>query len=346
MKAALFEGIDRLALRDIPVPEIDPDYGMLVKVKACAVCGSDIRILHHGNSRVKEPQVIGHEIAGEVVEAGRRVGRFKAGDRVAIGADVPCGECDFCRDGYGNECRINYAIGYQFPGGFAEYIPLNQITVQYGPVHEIPDGVPYEAAALAEPLACCINGLELTPVHLGDTVVIIGAGPVGCMLVQLARHQGASKIILAQRSKARLEQARRFDADVYISTAEEDLHERVMAETGGLGAHLVMVACASLEAQRQALDIVRPRGMVNFFGGLPASSPPLEVSSNQIHYRECFVTGSHGSVPRQHRLALELIRSGRVDVGSLITHRFPLEKIADAFQMAERKEGMKVIVEP
>lgn len=346
MKAALLEGIDRLVVRDIPVPEIDPDYGMLVRVKACAVCGSDVRILRHGNDRVKMPQVIGHEIAGEVVQVGRLLSRFKVGDRVAIGADVPCGECDYCRDGYGNECSTNYAIGYQFPGGFAEYIPLNRITTEYGPVHRVPRGVPYEVAALAEPLACCINGFELTPVHLGDTVVIIGAGPVGCLLAQLSRYLGASKIILAQRSRTRLDLARRFGADVYVSTLDEDIRERVMAETDGLGAHLVVVACASLEAQQQALDIVRPRGMVNFFGGLPANSPPLKVLSNRIHYHECFVTGSHGSVPRQHRVALELIGSGRINVHDLITHSFPLEEVREAFAVVQAKQGLKVVVKP
>lgn len=346
MKAAIFEEVNKLVLRDVPTPGIDPDYGMLVKVKACAVCGSDIRIFHHGNPRIKTPHIIGHEIAGEVIEVGRRVTGFKIGDRVAIGADVPCGKCDYCREGHGNRCKVNYAIGYQFPGGFAEFIPLNQLTIQLGPVHKIPEGVSYEAAALAEPLACCINGLELTPVHLGDTVVIIGAGPVGCMLTQLSRHMSASKIILAQRSKSRLEQARRFEADVYISTLEEDLVERVMSETQGQGAHLVIVACASLDAQRQALDLVRPGGMVNFFGGLPANSPPLEVLSNHIHYRECLVTGSHGSVPRQHRLALELMRSGRVDMEGLITNYFTLEEINKAFSVAEGKQGLKVIVKP
>ncbi|MFH1084912.1 MAG: alcohol dehydrogenase catalytic domain-containing protein, partial [Chloroflexota bacterium] len=139
MRAALFEGLDQLALRVVPDPVLPDEESLLLKVHACAVCGSDIRILHHGNPRVQPPQIIGHEVAGEVVAVGSRVTRFKVSDRLATGADVPCGECDWCRQGLANNCAINYAIGYQFPGGFAEYILLNQLTVRLGPLTRIPD---------------------------------------------------------------------------------------------------------------------------------------------------------------------------------------------------------------
>lgn len=346
MKAAVLEDLNQVKVKEVEDPDIDRDYGLLVKVKAAAVCGSDIRIFRHGNERVQMPQIVGHEIAGEVVNKGQKINKFMIGDRVAIGADIPCGECEFCEDGRGNECRINYAIGYQFPGGFAEYMPLNELTTRFGPVHKIPEGVSFAEAALAEPLGCCINGLELTPVDLGDTVVIIGAGPIGCMLVQLARIRGAKKIILAQRSRKRLEMARKFGADVYVSIREQDLEEVVMEETEGMGAHLVMIACASREAQLQGISLLRPGGMINFFGGLPSGSDPLPISSNEIHYKQTFITGSHGSVPRQHRLALEMISSGQIDMESLITHTYSLDDIKKAFAAAENKEGFKVIVKP
>lgn len=346
MKALMLKGLNQLELCEVKTPEIDREYGILVKVKACAICGSDIRIYRHGNNRVKFPQILGHEIAGEVVEVGSSVNRFKVGERIAVGADIPCGECDYCRDGFGNECQINYAIGYQFQGGFAEYIPLNKLTVQYGPVHKIPNGVTYEMAALAEPLGCCINGLELSPVRLGNTVVIIGAGPIGCLLVQLAKCMGASKVILAERSRERLEQAKQFGADVYVSTLEEDLVERVMEETQGLGAHVAIVACSALDAQKQAFDLVRARGMVNLFGGLPATAPPLEILSNKIHYKELFVVGTHGSLPRHHRVALDLIAAKRINVESLISHIFTLEEYEKAFNIAEARESLKVIIKP
>lgn len=345
MKAAVLEELNRIVVKEVETPQVSEGC-ILVRVRACAVCGSDIRIFRHGNPRVRPPQVIGHEIAGEVAQVGQGVKGFRAGDRVAIGADVPCGECYFCLNGLGNNCPTNYAIGYQFPGGFAECILLNPTTVRFGPVAKMPNGVSFEEAALAEPLACCINGLELSQVGLGDTVLIVGAGPAGCMLTVLSRAMGASKVIIAQRSKPRLEMAKRFEADAYISTLEEDLVERAMEESGGLGADVVITACASPEVQEQALLLVKNRGRVNFFGGLPKGRNRITIDSNIIHYKECFVHGSHGCVPRHHKLALELIKKGVIKPKDFISHRFPLERIKEAFDIVENRQGMKVVVNP
>ena len=199
MRAAVFQGLEKMVVQQVPDPALPDDESLILKVHTCAVCGSDIRIFHHGNPRVKPPQIIGHEVAGEVVAVGSKVTRFKVGDRLATGADVPCGECEWCRNGLANNCATNYAIGYQFPGGFAEYMPLNGLTLRYGAVHHIPQGLSYEVASLAEPMGCCINGLELCNIKLGDTIVVIGAGPAGCMLMQLARSFGAAQVIAVQR---------------------------------------------------------------------------------------------------------------------------------------------------
>ncbi len=345
MKAAVLEALEKMVVRDIAMPSAGPGE-LLVRVKACAVCGSDLRIFHHGNPRVNPPQTIGHEIAGEVAEVGEGVHGFEVGDRVATGADVPCGVCPECREGRGNNCAINYAIGYQFPGGFAEYILLNKTTIDFGPVHHIPGDLSYPEAALAEPLACTINGLELCWLGVGDSIVIIGAGPAGLLMAQLARHMGATKIIVAQRSKGRLEMAREFDVDVLISTNEEDLEQRVMEETDGRGADVVVTACASPEAQMASINLAATRGRINFFGGLPKGTPPITVESNVIHYKELFVTGSHGSVPRQHKAALGLLACGAVNATGLISHTFNLDDILEAFETVESRVGMKVIVEP
>lgn len=345
MRAAILENLNQLKVKSVDDPCVNED-SLIVKVKSCAVCGSDIRIYHYGNPRVKTPQIIGHEIAGDVIKTGSGVKRFKIGDRVAIGGDVPCGECDFCRDGIGNNCANNYAIGYQFQGGFAEYIPINKITLMFGPIHHIPEELSYDEAALAEPLACCINGLELARINLGDTIVIIGAGPIGCMLAELAKHMGAKKVILSEQSKIRADIAKSFNMNVIMPSSELEFRAQVMKETKEAGADVVITACASVNAQLQAFSVIKNRGRIHFFGGLPKGSKHIELDSNLIHYKELCILGSHGSVPRQHRLALELLENGIIDAKKYISHKFKLEDILDAFSMVENKQSMKVIINP
>lgn len=345
MKAAVLEGPDSLVVREVPTPEVEDD-GVLVRVHACAVCGSDIRMFHHGNPRLKPPAVMGHESSGTVAVVGKSVTKFKVGDRVAIGADVPCGECVFCVAGIGNNCQINYAMGYQFPGSFAEYVYLNRIVVNHGPVHKIPDHVSFEEAAMAEPLGCVLNALELCNVHLGDTVVIIGAGPIGCMIIPVARRMGASKVIMVQRSRPRLEMAKRFGADVYICSSEEDSVARVLEETGRLGADVILTACPAPEAQVDAIQMAKNRARVNFFGGLPKGKSMVTLDTNVIHYKELFIMGAHGCVPRHHGLAVELIASGSIRAADFVSHRFPLDKAVEAFAAAESHSGMRVVINP
>lgn len=345
MLAAVYHANDDLRLEEVPRPVCDADSA-IVRMEAVAICGSDVRIVHHGNPRVKAGAIIGHEAAGRVVEVGGNVRGLKVGDRVAIGADVPCGQCRWCRDGKGNNCAINYAVGYQIPGAFAEYMKLDRLLLEEGPVTRIADGLDYETAALAEPLACAINGLELVGMSLGKSVVIMGAGPIGCMMIDLARIMGATKVIVSQRSRGRMEIAKRYGADVYISSQDEDVVARCLAETGGEGPDVVITSSGSVEAHEQAVAMVSHRGYVNLFGGLPKGERPMSLLSNSIHYKECFVTGSHGSTPRQHALAVKLLETGRVRTAPLITHRFPLARLADGLAAMEGRSGMKVLIAP
>jgi L-iditol 2-dehydrogenase len=280
-----------------------------------------------------------------VAEVGANVTRFKKGDRVAIGADVPCGECVFCEAGIGNNCQINYAMGYQFAGSFAEYVLLNKTVINYGPVHKIPDGMGWDEAALAEPLACVLNAVELTGRRLGDGVTIIGAGPIGCMIIPIAYMSGASKVIVVQRSRPRLEAARQFNADASICSGEEDAVKRVLEETEGLGADVIFTANPSPASHAEALKMAKNRARVNLFGGLPAGST-VTMDTNIIHYKELIVCGAHGSLPRHHQEALKLIAAKRPDIKPYISHHFSLDKIKEAFDTAEGHKGMRVVVEP
>ena len=345
MKAAVLEALEKIVVQEVDDPEIDDDSALL-KVESVAVCGSDIRIFHHGNPRVKPPAIIGHETAGTIVKAGKNVTRVKEGDRVAVGADVPCGRCHWCRNGLGNNCAINYAIGYQIPGAFAEYMKLPRLVLEEGPVAPFSDKLSFDVAALAEPLACVINGLELVNLSLGKTVVLIGMGPIGCMMIDAARAMGAIKVICVELSPGRMEIAKKYGADVYIDPKREDVIARCREETGGEGPDVVMTTCPSVEVHEQAIEMVAHRGYVNLFGGLGKHVRPMSVLSNTIHYKECFVTGSHGCVPRQHELAVRLLEAGMVRTEPIVTHRFRLDGINDAFKTMESQEGMKIIVHP
>jgi len=243
-------------------------------------------------------------------------------------------------------CLHNYGVGFQFQGGFAEYIGVNSLTLRYGPIHKIPEYLSYEEATIAEPLACCLHALELSQFRAGDSVAIIGAGPMGCLFTELSKNLGASKVILAQRSASRITLAKRFNPDVLISTSDENLVERVLEETDNLGVDIVITACSSVEAQEEALAIVKNRGRVNLFGGLPKDHRFMNIDSNIIHYKECLVQGSHGSTPRDHKIALNLLSRGIINGEKYITHRFSLNDIIEAFRVVEKSEGLKVIIVP
>ncbi|MDR3224692.1 MAG: alcohol dehydrogenase catalytic domain-containing protein [Clostridiales Family XIII bacterium] len=344
MKAAVYLGKDEIEIQDVPDP-VAGDGDIVVKIHACAVCGSDIRIFHHGNPRVHPPQIIGHESAGEVVAIGKGVTKFAVGDHVAIGADVPCGACEFCEAGIGNNCQINYALGYQFPGSFAQYVLLNKLTVDLGPVHAINPAMAWDEAALAEPLACVLNATELADIKLGDTVVIIGAGPIGLMIMPIVRMLGAIKVIVVQRSEKRLEMAKLLGADVTIASSKEDAIARVKEETRGLGADVIFTANSSPETHRDAMQMAKNRARISLFGGLAAGSK-IELETNIIHYKELIMMGAHGAMPRHHRKAIDLIAARRPDMRPYISDHFALDDIKKAFELTESHQAMRVVVNP
>ncbi len=345
MKAAILEELDKIEVKDVPEPKCG-DNEAILKVKACAVCGSDIRIYHYGNDRVKTPAVMGHEISGEVVEVGKNVERVKVEDRVALGADVPCGKCYWCQNGMGTNCNINYAVGYQFAGGFQEYMVLNETILNYGPVTPVPDHVTYEEAALAEPLACAVNGFELGRFSIGKSLAILGLGPIGIMMLELSKVYGASKVFATTGNEGRLELSKPFLPEArFINIKKEDTVETIMRETEQRGIDFVVTSCGSVQAHADAIHIVAHRGVVNLFGGLK-NQPKLEIDSNLIHYKECFIMGSHGSLPRHLEIAVNLIANKRVNAQKYISRTFPLAEIKEAIEYSESKQGLKTVVIP
>lgn len=345
MKAAVLEDLKRLVVQEVPTPVCD-ERSILVKVGACAICGSDVRMFNHGNPRLKPPAIMGHEASGEIVAVGSAVRGFAPGDRVAIGGDMPCGRCDELHCKTINNCPLNYAMGYQFPGSFAEYVLLPELVWKGGPLAKVPAQVSFEEAALAEPLACCINGLEMCRPETGDSMVVVGAGPLGILLTELGKRMGIAKTIIINRSRPRLELAKAYGVDVTICSSEEDAVRRVLEETGGRGADVILTACPSGEAQAQTVHYANNRARINFFGGLPKGHSIVPIDTNILHYKEIFMFGSHGAEPKHLHRAVELIAGGQIDMKKYVSHTFPLSRATEAFAAAEGKAGMRVVIRP
>jgi len=346
MRAALVEARGRIRVKEVDDPVLPAD-SILIKVKACAICGSDIRIIYGLDRRAKFPMIIGHEMAGVVKQIGEKVDSFVKGDRVTVAPGISCGRCRMCKRGVRNLCENMISIGYFHPGGFAQYMVPPSLALTEGFVNKVPDNLSLDRASMTELLACCINGQEILQVTSDDTVAVIGAGPAGCMHVELCHIKGCKKIILIQRSQPRFDIAKkRFHAHIYINSSQEDAVKRVLEETEGFGADVVIVAAPSGEAQNQALEMVSKRGRVSFFGGLPHDQPRVSIDTNLIHYKECFVTGASSSTGEQNREALSILSQGRIKAEDFITDIFPLSRIKEAFQRAKAKKGLRVLVKP
>jgi len=345
VRAAVFYGPEDLRFEERPLPA-PKENELLLEVGACAICGSDLRTYRFGARNITQPVVIGHELAGTIVEAGRTLKDWRAGDRVAVAPAVPCCECSYCRRGLQTMCDNLRSIGYEYDGGFADYMIVPWAAVRAGCVNRIPANLTFEEAALAEPLACAINGQELLGVGLEDRVAILGAGPLGLMHADLAKIRGVRRIILIDVRERRLELARAFAADVLVDGGREDVAARVREETEGAGASVVIVAAASAQAQEQALALAAKRGRVSFFGGLPKNNPCASLNANLIHYRELLVMGAYGSMPRHNRLALDLLASGRIHAAGLVSLVAPLERLLEGFAAAAEGRVLKVVVKP
>jgi len=344
MKAAVLKKPEELSVEEILIPS-PADNELLIKVRACAICGTDIKVLHHGHKHIIFPRITGHELSGTVTASGKNVKEFKENDNVAVAPAIPCGRCYYCRKGYQSMCDNLKAIGYHYNGGFAEYMIVPEDAVRNGCVNKIPEGVSFEEAAIAEPLACVINGQSLSRVGVGDTVLILGAGPIGCFHAEFAAAAGAGRVILADISPERIKMAQ-FTGSILVDMSKNDIKKTVADLTEGRMADRVIVAVGIPQPQEQALELVAKRGSVNYFGGLPKEKPFINFNSNLLHYGEFFVTGTHGSNPIHNSIAQDLIAAGRVQAKKYNTHTFPLDNIREGLQKAEKKEGLKIIIKP
>lgn len=348
MLALRFYAPEDLRLEDVPEPTCGTDE-VKIRVKNCSTCGTDVKIRKNGHQNLAPPRIIGHEIAGEVVEVGSGVtGDWKPGDRVQVIAAVPCGKCHECRKGWMAVCQNQTSVGYQYDGGFAEYMIVPREVLAVDGMNRIPDGVGFAEASAAEPFACAINAQEQLGIEPGDDVVIFGAGPIGCLHVRIARgvHR-AGRIILVDINSERLKMsADAVQPDVVINASEVNIVEEILKLTGGRGADVIITATPANITQEQALSMAARNGRISFFGGLPKTNPTITLDSNLVHYRQLHIHGANGSAPEHNRRALDYIASGEVPVADLITRRIRLRDVMDAFGIVERGEAIKVTVEP
>jgi L-iditol 2-dehydrogenase len=333
----MLRDIHDLVLEDVERPVCPPD-GLLLKVATCAVCATDVKIYNYGHQLLQLPRVIGHELAGTLDEVGEELtGRFRPGERVAVCAVVNCGECIYCRRGIPSMCLDLKAFGYHYDGGYEEYMLIPARAIRAGGVNKLSPALSFEDASLAEPLACCVNGQRLSGAHLGQSMLILGAGPLGMSHALLARAQGLAPIYLADVFEQKLERARQICGPALAGTMLSNDNAALIQEcnkiTGGYGFDQVMVACSAPSAQQAALEIVARCGAVNFFGGLPRGHSQVSLDTNLIHYKQCRVVGTHGSSVEDNQIALNMIASGVLDVNPLITDRGSLDSLEDYLRL-------------
>jgi len=343
VKAAVFEDLERIVVKQAPDPELNAG-SLIVKVESCGLCGSDIRNFHAGLRSGIKGQIMGHEIAGIVVKVDEEVSRFSVGDRVAIAPDVSCGACAYCKRGWVNLCSSHRMIGTHWPGGFAQFIHIPAEVLSHGMVHRMPEGLSFDEAALSEPASSVLASQEEAGVGRGDTVLIFGDGPIGCLHLEVARSRGAARVIVVGLS--RLEQAKAFSPDFLIDAASQDPVAEVMKITGGLGADIAVSAAPMAKTQAQAVEAVRKRGTVVLFGGLPKNNPMTSLNANLIHYNEITVKGAFSYPASMHEKALMAIREGHINAKKYFTMTVPLEGIVDGIRAAEAGKALKVLVKP
>jgi len=341
MRVAMYYNNRDVRLEEMEVPGIGPGE-LLVQIFASSICGSDIMEWY----RIKRaPLVLGHEISGRVFKTGKDVTGFHVGDRVVATHHVPCFACDYCRSGHETVCETLLGGTHFDPGGFCEYVRLPAINVERG-TWLLPDEVSYEAATFVEPLACVLRGQRATGIKPGASVLVLGSGIAGLLHVKLALASGAGMVVATDISRERLELAGKYGAH-HVLEADSDVPQRFRELNNGQGADVVIVCAAVETVCRQAFKAVGRGGVILLFAPAPADTE-ISLSINDIFWRrDVTVTTSYAASPEDCLEALEFIRSERVKVDDMITHRFGLADTGEGFRLvAEGGNSLKVIIKP
>jgi L-iditol 2-dehydrogenase len=345
MKAFVYEKAGVSRLQDFAKPGASSG-GALIRVLSCSVCGTDLRAYLHGNERITPPRITGHELCGEIVEIGAGLKGFKVGERISMAPAIGCGTCYPCRRGHTNLCDNLQTIGFQFNGGFAEYMEVPPIAFTSGNVYKTPKNVPDEEAALAEPIACVVNGQEFLHIGKEDTVAIFGSGFIGCMHAELARMNGARQVIMIEPNESRALAAHALiPFSSLVISSKMDLYAEVKKLTESRGVDVLITACPVGQAQADAVALSAKRGRISLFGGLAKETTGF-IDSNAVHYKELSIHGVHASTPRQNRDVMGWISAGKLDVKKYITKVYPMADIESAFKDLQNQSVFKAVIKP
>ena len=338
MKASRFLGNKTFAVTDLPTPHAGPGE-LVLRNQVCGVCGTDVHIYHGepGSADVNPPVVLGHEYSGEVVEVGKGVTGFAVGDHVTVDPNIYCGHCAYCQNGKKQLCPSMEAIGVTRDGGFAQYsrIPASQ-------AFKLEPTVPWEAAAMAEPLACCLHGIDLAGIQVGDKVCVVGGGAIGLLMVQLAKLSGASQIVLSEPNKKRRQVGLQLGANTALDPTRPDAQEAFAQVLGG-GANVVIECVGNVPAVKSAFQFAGKGATVLLFS-VPKVDATFDLPLFDVYKKELTIKGSFVN-PDTHARAVALINSGKVDFDPIITHRFTLDQLPEAIAMQMSDASIKVVVE-
>lgn len=338
MKASRFLGNKTFAVTDLPTPHAGPGE-LVLRNQVCGVCGTDVHIYHGepGSADVNPPVVLGHEYSGEVVEVGEGVTGFAVGDHVTVDPNIYCGHCAYCQNGKKQLCPSMEAIGVTRDGGFAQYsrIPASQ-------AFKLEPTVPWEAAAMAEPLACCLHGIDLAGIQVGDKVCVVGGGAIGLLMVQLAKLSGASQIVLSEPNEKRRQVGFQLGANAALDPTRPDAQEAFAQVLGG-GANVVIECVGNVPAVKSAFQFAGKGATVLLFS-VPKVDATFDLPLFDVYKKELTIKGSFVN-PDTHARAVALINSGKVDFGPIITHRFTLDQLPEAIAMQMSDASIKVVVE-
>ncbi|WP_394926687.1 zinc-binding dehydrogenase [uncultured Robinsoniella sp.] len=345
MRAVILSGPNEFAPGELERPSIG-DNDILLEMKKAAICGTDIRILE-GTKRkgVRYPSVIGHEMCGIICEVGQNVKGYKVGEKVAIANVIPCHSCHSCLTGRENACMNRKAIGYEFNGGFEEYVLIPEICIQSGNVIKLPEQVSFAEGALIEPLSCCIRGLKNAGTGFNDTVLVVGAGPIGLMHLQLSKIVGAKDVIVSEPIRSRREKAEKLGADCVVDPTKENLEQIIMERTKGLGVDVIIMAIGVPAIVNSTLKLCRKGGTVNLFAGFAGTGEAM-IEVNTIHYNEINVNGSTAYKREDYLEAADMVINQKVNLEEIVTHTFKIEEFQKAYEICKGGEGLKVLIEP